>query len=266
VEGSNLDLINEWIEDFGIDSDFVKVRVLGMFPSASDNQFISTDIIDACANMPDPALSLLDPLIVSVDVARSGSDLTVIRFRKGRDARSMKPIIWRGATDTMDIASKIAEIARGSIHTLNEKPDAIFIDGGGVGGGVVDRCKQLGVEVIEVNGQSSASNPYCANMRASMWWNAREAMGNGIAIDPKDLALREQLGSQEFGYQKSTDKILLITKEQMKKMGIASPDHADAFVQSFSYTVHREAPRALDGQSHALNANMVDHGDGQVSH
>jgi len=199
---------------------------------------------------------------MTVDVARSGGDEAVIRFRKGRDARSMKPIVFKGATDTMFLASKVAELARGTVATFNERPDAIFIDGGGVGGGVVDRCRQLGLDVVEINGANSSTSPYCANMRAAMWYYAREAMRAGIAIDPSDYKLRQQLASQEYGYQKSTDKILLVSKEQMKKMGIESPDHADAFVMSFAYPINRAQPRALDGvgtNATMLNINQIDH-------
>ena len=39
-------MLNEWVELYGEDSDFVKIRVRGIFPSASDTQFISASIAD----------------------------------------------------------------------------------------------------------------------------------------------------------------------------------------------------------------------------
>jgi hypothetical protein len=64
-------------------------------------------------------------------------------LRRGRDARSVSWIKLAGA-DTMTVAAKVAEIAQQS------RPDAIFIDGGGPGGGVVDRLRQLQHRVFDV--------------------------------------------------------------------------------------------------------------------
>ena len=80
--------------------------------------------------------SLHDPRIMGVDVARFGEDATVICFRIGRDARSIPAIALRGV-DTMTVAARVVEEAR------RHKIDAIFVDGGGVGGGVVDRLMFL---------------------------------------------------------------------------------------------------------------------------
>jgi hypothetical protein len=80
---------------------------------------------------------------MGVDVARFGDDATIIRFRRGRDARSIPPIKLRGA-DTMEVAARIAD------ERARFQPGGIFIDGGGVGGGVVDRCRQIGLMVTEV--------------------------------------------------------------------------------------------------------------------
>jgi hypothetical protein len=75
---------------------------------------------------------LSDPRVMGVDVARFGDDQTVIAIRIGRDARSVKFIKLRGM-DTMQVAARVVEEAAG--HRI----DAIFVDGGGVGGGVIDR-------------------------------------------------------------------------------------------------------------------------------
>ena len=73
-------------------------------------QFIPSDIVEAAAEASrDPPVTIYYPLIVGVDVARFGDDKSVIRFRRGRDARTMKPIKFRGL-DTMQLAARIAEI------------------------------------------------------------------------------------------------------------------------------------------------------------
>jgi hypothetical protein len=88
-------------------------------------------------------LALASSKIMGVDVARFGDDASIIRFRRGRDARSIPPIKLRGA-DTMELSARIAD------ESSRHRVEAIFIDGGGVGGAVVDRCRQIGLTVTDV--------------------------------------------------------------------------------------------------------------------
>jgi hypothetical protein len=231
--------IKEWIDSYGMDSDFVRVRVLSQFPRASSTQFISTELVAAAA---DPSMeingTIWDPLIVGVDVARFGDDKSVIRFRRGPDARSIAPLKFRGL-DNMQLAARIGEV--------NEryKPDAIFIDQGGNGAGVVDRCRYLHMPVTGVDfgaspdrmqiGQQGAIG--YANKRAEMWGTMKEWLRGGI-ID-KDPELMSDLPAVEYGYKMldGKDVIILERKEDMKKRGLASPDDADALALTFAYPV-----------------------------
>jgi hypothetical protein len=134
---SNKAQLQQWVDDYGEDSDFVRVRVKGTFPRAASMQFISSERAEAAASSEREAVhDLRDPRIMGVDVARFGDDATVITFRIGRDARSIPSISLRGV-DTMTVAARVVEEAR--LHKI----DAIFVDGGGVGGGVVDRLQYL---------------------------------------------------------------------------------------------------------------------------
>jgi hypothetical protein len=191
VKITNKRLFDEWIKDYGLDSDFVKVRVLGQFPSAGELQFIPTADATQCIGL-EVSVQPHDPLVMGVDVARFGSDQSVIYLRQGRDAESQGMHTFRGV-DTMTLASKISEIAK------QKSPDAIFIDGGGVGGGVVDRCRQIGLEVIEINFGSKATQPGYANLRAQMWGNLRDAIKDGIRL-PDNPDLISDLTGLEYGY------------------------------------------------------------------
>ncbi len=114
VEGTNKEQIAKWVEDYGEDSDFVRVRVRGIFPRAGTMQFISSELVEqAMAKDREPPFSIMDPLIMGVDVARFGDDRSVIRFRRGRDARTIPPIKQRGV-DTMTLAARIPAIRRGN--------------------------------------------------------------------------------------------------------------------------------------------------------
>src|ERR1700730_3305906 len=236
---TNKEEIAEWINDYGEDSDFVRVRVKGVFPRAGSMQFISADLVSAAASPDrDPPVTIYDPFIMGVDVARFGDDKSVIRFRRGRDARTIPPLKFRGL-DTMQLAAKVAEL-----HEIH-RPDAIFIDGGGAGGGVVDRCRGLKLPITEIQfgaapdrnqlGRSGAL--VYANKRAEMWGVMREWLASG-AIDD-DAELKADLPAVEYGYtmKDGRDAIILEKKEHMKKRGLASPDDGDALALTFAYPV-----------------------------
>jgi hypothetical protein len=238
VEGTNKELIAEWVKDYGEDSDFVRVRVRGEFPRAGSMQFIASDIAAAARKRPAEA-KLHDPLIMGVDVARFGDDATVICLRRGRDAKSVPWIKLRGA-DTMAVAARVMEMAG------QYKPDAIFIDEGGVGGGVIDRLNMFKFPVIGVQfgggadrGQviGNAGAIKYANKRAEMWGNMRDWLPG--AMIPDEPELEAQLTGVEYGYimREGTDAILLEKKSDMKKRGLSSPDEADALALTFAYPV-----------------------------
>jgi hypothetical protein len=233
--------IQEWIDSYGLDSDFVRVRVLSQFPRAGATQFISTELVEAAADAQrDSSGTIYDPLVVGVDVARYGDDKSVIRFRRGRDARSIKPLKFRGL-DNMQLAARIAEI--NEVH----HPDAIFIDEGGNGAGVVDRCRYLSLPVTAVGFGNAADRLSIgnegaiayANKRAEMWGVMKDWLSGGMIDD--DPELKADMTAVEYGYvmQKSTgrDAIILEKKEDMKKRGLASPDDADALALTFAYPI-----------------------------
>lgn len=233
--------IDQWVADYGEDSDFVRVRVRGVFPRAGSMQFIAAELVEAAmSDERNPDVTIWDPLTMGVDVARFGDDQTVIRIRRGRDARTIAPIKLRGA-NTMTVAAKVAELAE------HYRPDAIFVDGTGVGGGVVDRLRQLHYPVIEVQfggkpdrsqvGQEGAV--VYANKAAEMWGLMRDWLRGGmLEYDPELLG---DLTGREYGYvaRDGRDAIALEKKDDMKKRGLASPDNADALALTFAYPVEK---------------------------
>ena len=236
VPGTNTALFAEWVRLYGEDHDFVRVRVRGMFPRSGSMQFIGSELVEAAATRP--ALpQLTDPLIIGVDVARFGDDQSVIWARKGRDARTIPPIKLRGV-DTMQLAGRVAECVR-EWHA-----NAVFVDGGGVGGGVIDRLRQLNVDVIEVQFGAKADRismteerPAFQNKRAEMWGNMREWLARGAI--PDDPEIRADLVGPQYSFivADGRDAIALERKRDMKLRGLASPDCADALALTFAFPV-----------------------------
>lgn len=233
VQITNKELLAKWVEDYGEDSDFVKVRVRGVFPNASSLQFIARGSVDEAMRRELPGERQAGrTACVGVDVARFGDDQSVIRTRVGRDARTFPPKRYRGI-DTMQLASRVVEhvnlLKAGGLRVV------VFVDGGGVGGGVVDRLRQIGVDVIEVQfGAKATDDRKYANKRAEMWGAMRDWMAVGCI--ERDEQLATDLTGVEYGMTPK-DQIQLERKEDMKKRGLASPDDGDALALTFAEPV-----------------------------
>lgn len=237
--------IQDWVDDYGEDSDFVRVRVRGEFPRSGSSQLFSKDIVDHCLEYDLPEEAIADSArILGVDVARFGDDDTVFCLRVGRKVFPMET--YKGL-DTMQVAEKLAQAIE------KHQPDATFIDGGGVGGGVVDRMKQLGFNrVTEINFASSPDDPEkYANKRAEMYYTLREACTNGLDF-PQDNDLANQLIALEYCFNQQ-DRAILESKKDMKKRGLVSPDKSDALALTYAQTVHHFTNTASKRQRRHAN-------------
>jgi hypothetical protein len=224
VPGTNKTQLAQWVDDYGEDSDFVRVRVKGEFPRAAAEQFIGHDVVDA-AKKRTPEGYEKGAKAMGVDVARFGDDQTVILLRQGQAILHIRR--FRNL-DTMQTAARVIELAE------EWEPHGIFVDGVGVGGGVVDRLRQLGRKVIEVNnGASAIDEKQFMNVRAETWSAMREWLKKGGCLPPDDAELDADLTSPEY-YFDAKQRLALERKEDMKKRGLASPDAADALALTFA--------------------------------
>lgn len=249
VQITNKKLHARWIADYGIDSDFVKVRVRGEFPSQGSAQFIPTEYVTD-AMLREANAQREDPLILGVDVARYGDDESVIYPRIGMDARSWPARRYRGLS-TMQLVAKVVDCIR-DFAALGKKPSAIFIDGTGLGGGVVDRLLELGYNVTEVQFGSKPGDTFTYRYKSDEMWGAmKDALQKRLCLPDGELGmqLKDQLTQREFGYTLQGNKIHLETKADMKeRLGgdFASPDIADALALTFAMPVAAEAVGSRD--------------------
>lgn len=230
---TNKQQIAEWIEDFGEDSDFVRIRVRGLAPKAADGQFIGSGTVFEAQRrqvfvLPD------EPLVAGLDVARGGLDECVIRFRRGLDARSIPPIRLKGeqSRDSM----RLVAVAKAVLDRDygGRKVRALFVDatGGSVGGPVADRLRQMGYSgVYDVQFGGEAPSGKVANMRAYIWSQLRDWLAKGAIDTSPDLAT--DLTGPGYGHDKK-DRLILESKESMKKRGLDSPDDGDALALTFA--------------------------------
>ncbi len=174
-----------------------------------------------------------EPRVWGLDVARAGEDRSVLIERQGRKARIVQT--WH-EPDSMRLASFVAMLWQ------DQKPDMVFVDGGGVGGPVADRLRQLLSPqcIQEVNFGWAATDPTkYDNKRAEMWGRIKDALSLGLEL-PNDSELIEELSGPEFTFT-NKNQILLEKKESMKARGLRSPDKADALALTYAEPVFRRA-------------------------
>lgn len=227
VDGTNKEQIAKWVEDYGEDSDFVKVRVRGVFPAMSAKQFISEADVDAAfgRELRSPQYDFA-PKIITCDPAWEGDDELVIGLRQGL----MFKVLHTMAKNDNDVS--VANIL--ARMEDEHKADAVFIDGG-YGTGIVSVGRTLGRTWRLVWFSEKASDPGCLNKRAEMWKLMRDWLKEGGAIPP-DGVLRDDLLSPET-VARLDGKLQLEPKDAMKRRGLPSPNRADALALSFAYPV-----------------------------
>lgn len=219
----SLEDIEKFKQRYGEDSDVYRVRILGEFPKSEANTFIS---IDEIAKAIDREIEVLPEWgkRMGVDVARHGGDRTVLLVRQNEKVLRKEVIVKQ---DLMEVVGQVIRIAR------EEKVEAenIFIDAIGYGAGVVDRLKEEGFDVQEINVAESAEDiEHYANLRAELYSRTKEWLKTGSL--PKDDDFYE-LANIKYHFN-SKGKLQIESKEDIKKRGLPSPDVSDALILTFA--------------------------------
>jgi len=182
--------------------------------------------------------------VIGCDPAEYGPDRTSIAFRHGRTCFRIEYHEKKGPME-------VAGILAGYWNEL--KPDGIFVDKIGIGAGIVDRLKELGVPVIGVNSAARAEDAErYANKRAEIWYRMKEWIEDAPNRLPRDAALISDLSAPSYK-TKSNGSRLIESKEDMKKRGMRSPDGADALAMTFAEPVIPRSQREDDSRHYGGN-------------
>ena len=246
VEGTDPAVYQHIIDQNGIDSDPVRVEVLGQFPKQGERQFISRNMVVEAQRRPlvaDPNA----PLIMGVDIARFGNDSTVIRWRQGRDARSIPPVKLKGA-DSVKVENTIAE------WIDKTDPDGVCIDAGNTGSAVCDGLKSRGYKVHEVwFGSSKVADEAWANVGTELWAEMRAWLPSACLDASVDLLT--EMPAREYDFVGRGSKVTLEPKDAMRDRGMPSPDDTDALACTFAKKFARRDARA--GVHHQKKTTMA---------
>ena len=165
-----------------------------------------------------------------LDPARFGDDRTVFILRQGRKAWGMKAYEKK---DTMEVAGLAAKFIK------DNGLQRLFIDVGGLGAGIVDRLREMGLgdKITAVNsGEKPIDDERYVNKRAEMWGEMKDWLGDTPVQIPDDDALHSDLCGVHYAYDSNT-RLKLERKEDMKKRGLRSPDSGDALALTFAFPI-----------------------------
>jgi len=236
---SNKKQIEKWIQDYGEDSDFVRVRVKGQFPRASDHQFIPTDIVEAARGreLRENQYNFA-PVIIGIDRAWSGDDTTVW-LRQG--LMSKKLATFNKGEDDFLVAGHIARFED------EYRADAVFIDFG-YGTGVYSAGKQMKRTWRMVEFGGAAIDAKYANKRTEMWGLMKEWLQGGGAIPDNQDLINDLIGPEayEIPTGPKAGKMLLESKDDMKDRGLDSPDDGDGLALTFAFPVPNKSQRQFE--------------------
>lgn len=252
VSFTNKQQIADMIRMYGEDSDEVRVRVKGDFPRTAHDGFFGYDVIRAAQERQvehDP----MAPLIMAVDVARFGRDKTVIRFRRGRDARSIPPVKLQGK-DAVYVANIIQR------EYDRYRPDALVIESTGPGSGVIDILRDRNYKVHEVHpGAKSDMAGHYHRKRDEMYGRCRDWLVEEGCLPTDEPELIEQMNKIRYGMDRFESAIIVESKDDYKKRtNLTSPDDMDSLVLTFGVRVARR-DRNLDFQPNGRQSNEYIH-------
>lgn len=233
VSFSNKEHIADMIAKNGEDSDFVKVRVRGMFPDTSELQFISTQLVNA-ARGKHLRIDQYDfaPVIIGVDPAWTGGDQIAIVKRQG--LASWILAVYNSNSNDFELASRIAAFED------EHKADGVVIDMG-YGTGVYSAGKTMGRDWLLVGFGEKSPNKGYKNMRSYGWGKMRDWLQEGGAI-PDNQQLVDDLTAPET-VPTLDGCIQLEAKKDMKKRGLPSPNIADALAITFMRGIVKRGDR-----------------------
>ena len=217
------DFVEDMKKRYSEDSPAYHVRVLGNFPPSEEDTVIPVALIESAMNN-DIKVHEDTPAIWGLDVARQGSDSSVLAKRQGPIIHPLT--VWRNL-DLMQLTGAV-KAEYDAIDNPAKRPVEIIVDSNGFGAGVLDRLRELDLPARGLNvSERALQKETYLNLRAELWFKVKSWLEGMDVKLPRDDALWAELAAPRYHFT-SSGKMQVESKEAMKKRGVASPDRADA--------------------------------------
>jgi len=236
---TNKETLAEWLEEYGEDDDWYRVRVLGLPPNASELQFIGQALIDGARKRDHTPLPD-EPLVWGFDAANGGLAKFCFWARRGLDAKTIPPIFLPGTTDRDVVVAKAIQLM--SETTAGRRPAAMFGDQA-FGSVILERLRRSGFSnVFEVNFGATSHDKRQLNVRAMCWFRMREWLRIGAIPDNPKI----YQSFMEPGFKNRQNRLVIESKEDMTKRRAGGNLHGpDALSCTFFQSVApSKKPRA----------------------
>lgn len=245
ISFTDKEMLQSWINNYGEDSDIVRIRVKGQFPRQSINQLISTEKINAAVNRHPYENSA--PIIAGIDLASGTSDnKTVMVIRRGWEVLHIIPIYLPIEQVHLKIAELVSEHA----------PSIICVDNVAIGTATYNLLRSMHLRVEGVNGGTPAiEHLKYNNRRAEIYFRLRDFIHEESSCIPDNSELIEQLGQIEYSFD-NRDRYMILSKMAMRSKGISSPDIADALAYTFAVTTPYSSIYNNNRQIKVIGYNM----------
>ncbi len=226
VSFANLVEIEAWIKEYGLDSDYVRVHVLGLSPRAGFSNFIGAELVEYARRRRVPKLAWQShQKIMAIDPARFGDDWSVITLRQGLKVH------WQHALSGFDgpeLCGRVVELIR-------QEPDTacVVYDANGNGADLdsaLRRAPGLPLLIPVMWSVPAKDDKQYFNQRSECWGKMRDWLKDGEVPD-NDL-LADELTMLDYFYD-GTFRIQLESKKDAKKRHGKSPDRGDSLALSF---------------------------------
>ena len=194
---------------------------------ASDDALINYDSIINLFNQKGVA----GQKYISCDVARFGSDKTVIMYWEGLYLKKTITLLKSAINDVVEQVRVLQQ--EYAVNLTN-----IIIDEDGVGGGAKDflRCKGF------VNNSKALKNENYQNLKTQCYYKLADLINKGqIGIDCPDVNVRnniiEELEQVRTKDADKDNKLQIIPKDTVKAILGRSPDYSDALAMRMYYEI-----------------------------
>lgn len=217
--------VAEKLAEWGEGDPRYDVRVRGNFPAQGEDCMISLALVSAAMRRDELEAPASGPLEIGVDVARYGTDKSVIAARRGR---RVFPLRVLAGFDVVEVAGAVVEV----LEELRRGPESavVRIDTATMGAGVADILRRqeedLRIRIEDVFASSSSTAPGYSRLRDQCWGALRDFLREGGAL-PDDPALRADLVAPVYGFD-AQGRIKVESKLELRKRIGRSTDLADA--------------------------------------
>jgi phage terminase large subunit len=227
----------EMANEYGVDSNAYRVRVRGLFPKSDSDTIIAFELVEG-AKKRDVKASPTAAIVWGLDCARGGGDRNVLVKRQA-NVMLAAPRVLPETRDLMQVVGWVKK-AWDDTRTL-DRPVEICVDAIGIGAGVCDRLRELGLPARAVNVSESPAitGDRYKNLRTELWFLADQwfRQRDCLIIDDEKGEFSNELVAQKYKLLDSGGKTIALPKDDMRKLLRGkSPDLADAFILTFAST------------------------------